>query len=374
MSNNQLNFIRSDLAKLIAYIPNSSEETNQPLDRLDANESPFDLPKELKEKLGRIYLQEIATNRYPDGSHLDLKKAIAFYVNKSANLNNIISDNHISVGNGSDELIRSLLIGTCLGGQGSILVADPTFSMYQILAETLAIPVINITRLEQDFSIDLEEANKQLISLNNPPIRVIFVVHPNSPTGNCLTKEEINWLENIPENILVVIDEAYFEFSQNTLVNELFNHPNWIILRTFSKAFRLATHRVGYGIASPQIIAVLEKIRLPYNLPAFSQYAAKIALENQNLILPSVNTIIEERERLYNTFKQDYRLIVWPSNSNFIYLKLTHNSTANNLNQIMENLKQQGTLIRHTGGGLRITIGTEIENNNTIQRLQKLLN
>jgi histidinol-phosphate aminotransferase len=202
---------------------------------------------------------------------------------------------------------------------------------------------------------------------------VVFVVHPNSPTGNCLTPEEINWLGHIPAQVLVVIDEAYFEFSQTTLVGQLNQHPNWVILRTFSKAFRLATHRVGYAIASPEIITVLEKIRLPYNLPAFSQCAAKLALENRDLILPSVTKIIQERERLYDNFKQNSRLKVWPSDANFIYLRLGNNSTAENLNQIIQNLKQQGTLIRHTGGGLRITIGTEAENNRLIQRLTKVL-
>lgn len=371
---NKLNFIRSDLANLEAYIPIDISQTNQILDRLDANESPVDLPIELKEKLASIYTQQILNNRYPDGSHLDLKNAIASYVNESANLQEIINNNNISVGNGSDELIRSLLIATCLGGEGSILVANPTFSMYQIIAETFGIPVKIVNRFEQDFSINLDQANQQLISKKNPPIRVIFVVHPNSPTGNCLTETEINWLKNIPENILVVIDEAYFEFSQTTLVTELFNHPNWVILRTFSKAFRLATHRVGYAIASPEIITILEKIRLPYNLPSFSQIAAQLVLENRALILPSVTKIIEERERLYNSLKQDSRLKVWQSDANFIYVQLAENSTAENLNKILKNLEKQGTLIRHTGGGLRITIGTELENNRTIERITKILN
>ncbi|MFP3344810.1 aminotransferase class I/II-fold pyridoxal phosphate-dependent enzyme, partial [Halomonas sp. SIMBA_159] len=89
-------------------------------------------------------------------------------------------------------------------------------------------------------------------------VKVIFVVHPNSPTGNLLTNSEIDWLKNLPEDILVVIDEAYFEFSGHTLVTELPEHPNWAILRTFSKAFRLAAHRVGYCIAHPQVTQTLE--------------------------------------------------------------------------------------------------------------------
>jgi histidinol-phosphate aminotransferase len=364
-----LSFIRSDLTKFEAYIPNPSGKVKLDEDRLDANECPLDLPQGLKEKLAYFFLQEIENNRYPDGSHFQLKPAIVSYVNQSANLEKLIKSENISVGNGSDELIRSLLIATCLGGEGSILVANPTFSMYQIIAETLAIPVITVNRHETDFSINIEQANQALISQQKPPVRVVFVVHPNSPTGNCLNEKEISWLKSLSSNILVVIDEAYFDFSKYTLVRELSNHPNWVILRTFSKAFRLATHRVGYAIGSPEIINVLDKVRLPYNLPAFSQIAAKFALENSNLIIPYTEEIIKERERLFNILKQNTKFKVWSSDANFLYLRLVENCTPDNLNQIVENLKQQGTIIRHTGGGLRITIGTKEENNRTIERL-----
>lgn len=374
MSNNFLSFIRSDLTGLKAYTPNIISDINQNNDRLDANENPLDLPIELKQKLALIYEQEISTNRYPNANPLELKKAIASYVNESGKLDQLISHNQISIGNGSDELIRSLLIITCLGSEGSIMVANPTFSMYKILAESLAIRVINVDRFNEDFSINIKAANEQINIQNDPPIRVIFVVNPNSPTGNSLTEKEIDWLRNIPQNILVVIDEAYFEFSQTSLVNELSEHPNWVILRTFSKALRLATHRVGYAIASSEITSVLEKIRLPYNLPTFSQLAAQLVLENRDLILPFVNNIIAEKERLYNIFKEDLRLKVWSSDANFIYLQLTDNSTDENLNKIMKQLEKKGTLIRHTGGGLRITIGTKSENDRTIQRLTNVLN
>jgi histidinol-phosphate aminotransferase len=373
MTKSKLNFLRSDLNKLDAYTPNPSGKTRLDEDRLDANECPLDLPQALKEKLAYLYQQEIENNRYPDGSHFQLKSAIASYVNQSANLETVINSDNISVGNGSDELIRSLLIATCLGGEGSILVAKPTFSMYQIIAETLAIPVVTINRQESDFSINIEEANQAIISQQKVPIRVVFVVHPNSPTGNCLNLEEINWLKNLSSEILVVIDEAYFEFSKNTLVGELNKYPNWVILRTFSKAFRLATHRVGYAIASGEVIKVLEKVRLPYNLPAFSQIAAKLALENSNLIVPYTNEIIKEKERVLNILKENSYLKVWSSEANFVYLRLVNNSSSENLENITKKLKQKGTIIRHTGGGLRITIGTREENNRTLEKLKSML-
>lgn len=369
-------FIRSDLAQLAAYKPHPGGESAVIVDRLDTNESPLDLPEEIKSKLAWAYQQEIEANRYPNGSHYELKQAIAEYVQKSAKQAGNLTTDHISVGNGSDELIRSLLIATCLGGEGSILVAKPTFSMYGILAKTLGIPVVTINRTKADFSLNLQAAQEAIDTTVNPPIRVVFVVHPNSPTGNALRAEELDWLRSLPENILVVIDEAYFEFSQTSVVAELAQRSNWIVLRTFSKAFRLAAHRVGYAIANPDLISVLEKVRLPYNLPSFSQAAAKIALQQRQLLLPLVAKTIKERERVYSILNENNQLQVWQSQANFIYLR-PKNTTAEThervLADITQNLKAEGTLIRHTGSGLRITIGTPEENDHTWQRLENVL-
>ena len=369
-------FIRSDLAQLAAYTPHPGGESSVIVDRLDTNESPLDLPAEIKSKLAWIYQQEIEANRYPDGSHEELKQAIAEYVRESADLANNLTTENISVGNGSDELIRSLLIATCLGGEGSILVANPTFSMYAILAQTLGIPVVSIARQEEDFSLNLEAAQQAIDQTDNPPIRVVFVVHPNSPTGNALTSKELDWLRSLPENILVVVDEAYFEFSQTSVAVELAQHSNWIVLRTFSKAFRLAAHRVGYAIANPELIRVLEKVRLPYNLPSFSQIAAKIALQQRQLLLPLVTQTLQERTRIWSILQENSRLKVWQSQANFLYLRLQDNTINNHeqiLTEITQKLKAEGTLIRHTGGGLRITIGTPPENTRTLQRLEKII-
>ena len=376
-----LKFIRSDLSQLNAYKPHPGSDSTEPVniqfDRLDTNESPLDLPPEIKEKLAWTYQQIIETNRYPDGGHESLKNAISEYVNESANLSNsTFTAANISVGNGSDELIRSLLIATCLGGEGSILVANPTFSMYAILAQTLGISVVTIGRNQHNFETDLEAANSAIIQTQNPPIRVVFVVHPNSPTANCLTAAEITWLKSLPEEILVVIDEAYFEFSQTTLAAELLQHHNWIILRTFSKAFRLASMRVGYCIAHPQAIAILEKVRLPYNLPSFSIASALMALENRQLLLQSIPQTLNERAKLITALSAQSILEITPSRTNFIYLRVktdyqdTENHVLTNLNQ---KLRSQGTLIRLLPNGLRITIGTPAENTRTIERIQAAL-
>ena len=402
-----LPFIRKDLAELTAYTPHpggasgESPHSESAIDRLDTNECPYDLPAELKQKLAWTYQQLIETNRYPDGGHAALKGAIAQYVNESLNIppglgaesipvpplnkgglggvpqpKTAITADNISVGNGSDELIRSLLIATCLGGAGSILVANPTFSMYGITATTLGIPVVSVPRKEENFEIDIAAAKRAISQNQNPPVRVVFVVHPNSPTANALTPDEVDWLENLPKQILVVIDEAYFEFSQNTLADRLHQHPNWIILRTFSKAFRLASMRVGYAIANPELAAALEKIRLPYNLPAFSQLAAEFALAQRQLLLAVIPETLSERAKLIAALTQHQKLQVWPSAANFVYLRVKAGkgeSPEQEHQQIMQQLKAQGTLIRHTGGGLRITVGSPEENQRTCDRLAAFL-
>jgi len=369
-----LSFLRADLLELAAYSPHppsGGQVPNQPegiVDPLDTNESPYDLPAQLKQKLAWMVEQQIAANRYPDGAYRELKAAIADYVNQSAQLLGTFTAHHITVGNGSDELIRSLLMATCLGGEGAILVANPTFSMYAILARTLGIPVVAVDRRESDFAMDLEAAQAAITYAAAPPIRVVFVVHPNSPTGNGLTTAELDWLEQLPEQVLVVVDEAYFEFSQHTTVARVASRPNWVVLRTFSKAFRLAAYRVGYGVGHPGLIAALEKVRLPYNLPSIAQSAASLALAHRQELLAVVPTIQQQRQLLWTTLAEQTPLHPWPSVANFIYARPQpgHSSLAD----WFDYLKAQGTLIRHTGGGLRITVGSPAENQRTLSRIQ----
>jgi histidinol-phosphate aminotransferase len=371
-----LDFLRSDLQKLTAYTPHPSGQRNITIDRLDSNEIPLDLPQELKEKLAWTYQHQIETNRYPDGAQTELKAEIARYTNESAALDNLISVNNISIGNGSDELIRSLLIATCLNGEGATFVANPTFSMYEITAQTLGIPVVIGGRSLVDFSINIPEANSLINLAKNPPVKVVFVVHPNSPTANALTPTEIDWLRSLDEKILVVIDEAYFEFNRTSLVEEINKHPNWIILRTFSKAFRLANLRVGYAIAHPELINILEKIRLPYNLPGFSQTAALFALNYRQEILGYIENILAERELLYPELSNIMGLQVWRSDANLFYLRLDDSNPANTeveLAKIVRLMREKGTSIRHTGGGLRITIGTPEENRRMLLRLKEIV-
>ncbi len=396
-------FLRDDLAQLTAYQSphpaepaNEKEAVSQPvLDPLDTNESPIDLPESIKAALAEQYEQAIAANRYPDGDQLALKRAVMTYAIQSGNIApESIAPTNITLGNGSDELIRSVIMATCLGGHGSVLVATPTFSMYGILAQTLGVPVRSVARTP-NFEVDLTAAQAAIDAAvkDGPLVRVIFMVHPNSPTGNALTRAELTWLQQLPTDILVVVDEAYFEFSGQTTLAEALNRPNWLITRTLSKAFRLAAHRVGYGIGHADIIAALEKLRLPYNLPSHSQAAALTALAHADQLLTQIPTILTERDKLLAALVDHPALQVWPSQGNFVYVQLsdspeaklrqraltTLQSTdqptdqADGLTQLSEQLKDKGTLVRYTGGGLRISIGTAAENQRTLSNLQKIL-
>jgi len=397
-------FLRSDLSKLAAYTPHTTADlttdahpTSESLvdpktcptfDQLDTNEFPDDLPTDLKEKLFWTYQQVILANRYPDGGHLALKQAIATYVQlpwlgQSSTSADLISSTEphiqgitpeqIAMGNGSDELIRSILIATCVGRAGRILVAQPTFSMYRILAETLGVAVSTIGRSPETFEVDLSQAQQVMDQPQQPPVRVVFMVHPNSPTGNALTAAELDWLRQISTSVLVVVDEAYFEFSGQTLLGELAQRPNWLILRTFSKAFRLAAHRIGYGIGHPEVIQTLEKVRLPYNLPSVSQAAAQLAIAYRDQLLAAVPDLLQARDQMYAWLKSQTTLQVWPSAANFLFVRLQPAATPLSLEQIHQHLWDLGTHVRLTGGGLRITIGTPAENQRTCKHLQTIL-
>jgi histidinol-phosphate aminotransferase len=200
-------------------------------------------------------------------------------------------------------------------------------------------------------------------------------LHPNSPTGNALTAAELDWMRSLRSDILVIIDEAYFEFSQQTVVAELAQHPNWIVLRTFSKAFRLAAHRVGYAVGHPQVIATLEQVRLPYNLPSISLAAAELVLQHRKSLLAVIPQLISDRDRLFVALTKISRLQVWRSDANFVYVRLQGTKDSElAMAQLVAKLKSQGTSIRHTGGGLRISIGSPAEIDRTILRISQLVN
>lgn len=318
--------------------------------KLDANESPYDLPEELKEEL-LISLKNINLNRYPDPSCKTLRKLIA---KKEG-----VEEGQVIFGNGSDELIYLLLI--CLKNGALITYPDPGFSMYSIAGKIFGKELLPYKLSEYDFSID--ENYFELVMMKEP--HLCFIANPNNPTGNCFPDEILfKYLDN--ENIIFVSDEAYSDFSGKSLVKNVNKHKNLLVMKTFSK-IGFASIRLGYLIGHRELIKEIEKVRLPYNINSFTQKIAEFCLKNNDLVLRYISDIIKERERVYNELKSR-GIWVLPSTANFITFKVEKNG-------FYEYLINNGVLVKdlYPSFGMknyfRFTIGKKDENDFFIKLL-----
>jgi histidinol-phosphate aminotransferase len=237
----------------------------------------------------------------------DLKKAIAMYTKTPPE--------GILVGNGSDELIQLILL--TFGGLGkSLIIHPPTFGMYQIaacLTDTTVVPVPLLNGLALD-------TEKMLEAAKSPEAHVIFVCNPNNPTGSVFPREDILRLVRESGKI-VVVDEAYAEFSEETLIPELENYPNLVILRTFSKSFGMAGLRLGYLLGQPEIIALINRVRPPFNVNSFSQKAGILALGYLGEYQAQIQQIKAETHKLQEGLTQLLDVVVYPTKANFILFK-----------------------------------------------------
>ena len=317
--------------------------------KVDANENGYDIPAALRKKI----LKEIAKinfNRYPDPGSVKLRSILAD--------KNRINPDCIVIGNGSDELIHYLL-QAFTDKNDKIVAPTPSFDMYRILAlANGAKPVI----VPLDDNFDLDETAMLRAAKG---AKFIFLAYPNNPTGNCFSDDKI--LRIIKSaGCFVVIDEAYFEFSGKTYLTMLPLQKNLIILRTFSKAYSLASMRVGYMMAAPEIISVINKVRLPYNLNAASQVCAELTAQTDTA--PVVKKILDEREKLYSSLHKEY--LVVKSDANFLMIKVCDGEQAKKL------FEKKGISIRMFKDGrlkdfLRLTIGTPEENRAALEILKR---
>lgn len=294
--------------------------------RMDANENPFPWPAGMREALMG---QEFSFNRYPDGGAAELKQAIAAYQQ--------IDPSNIITGNGGDELIQLTL--TVFGGQGKRLVVHPpTFSMYYAAAKLTATEVLEIPLLEgKRLNLD-----KMLAAGKQDNVGVMIVCNPNNPTGAFFPKEEILRLVRETGKI-VVVDEAYGEFSQESLVDEISRYPNLIILRTFSKAFGMAGLRLGYLLGQPQVMELVNRARQPFNVNAFSQKAGMVALQYLEQFQAQVEVVKKEIARLYAALAELPGVEVFPTRSNFILFK------PRDAEAWFDQLLKRGFLVRFMG-------------------------
>jgi histidinol-phosphate aminotransferase len=325
--------------------------------KLHANENPFSLPDELTPGLQKCF-EKLKLNRYPDPDTRTLKKAITGIVN--------IPPESLVVGNGSDELIQLILQVFCKSGD-SIAFPDPTFGMYSIIGRGLGL-IPQSFPLDKNWDFDGEEFLKFLEDKN---VRVVFLSYPNNPTGNCYTKGEIDKIIAGFQGI-VVLDEAYFDFAQQTFCQDIKTNNNLIVLRSLSK-IGLASLRVGYGLADPYIIDQINKVRLPYNSNTISQECSAHVLQNFSPIRDQIKLILRERDRLLKELSKFEFLTVFPSDSNFILFRV-----ATDADKLFKGLIENGILIRNLNAHprlkncLRVTVGTEKENDIFLAQLGKI--
>jgi histidinol-phosphate aminotransferase len=323
--------------------------------KLDAMENPFPLPDAMRREIAAV-VRDTKINLYPDPSAKKLKKAIASMWR--------MKPEQMILGNGSDELIQAII----LAFGGPVLVPVPTFAMYEITSRALAQNVVTIP-LNEDFDLD---ADLMLKKANASKARVIFLACPNNPTGNRFSDNELRKILERAD-AAVVIDEAYFSFSNKTWLPLLKKYPNMILLRTLSK-IGFAGLRIGVLTASQNIIDELNKIRLPYNINSLSQAAGVAALKHNDVISRQISLLISERERLYNALSKLPGVTVYPSETNFIMIR-----TAVDASGIHKKLKQAGILIKNLNkpgplkNCLRVTIGTPAENREFLTRLKRIL-
>lgn len=348
---NPTSFVRPEVRQLVPYEVKHMPECV----KLDANENPFPWPAGMREDL---FSEKLMFNRYPDGMAQDLKNAIARYTK--------IPPAGILVGNGSDELIQLILL--TFGGPGqSMIIHPPTFGMYQISAHLTDTTVVEVPLLN-GLDLNTEQMLKAALS---PEAHVVIICNPNNPTGTQFPREEI--LQLVRESgKIVVVDEAYTEFSEETLIPEIENYPNLVILRTFSKSFGMAGLRLGYLLGQTETIALINRVRPPFNVNSFSQKAGILALGYLSEYQEQIRCIKAETQKLYEGLTQVEDIVVYPTKANFILFK------PGDPDRWAAELLKRGFLIRNMGvlptigKCLRISAGLPEENDGFLRAIKEI--
>jgi len=317
---------------------------NKKLIYLDANESPFDN----------------GINRYPDNKHTELKKVIS-------NIKNI-NVNQIVFGNGTDEILDLIVRVFCNPNKDKIITLPPTYGMYDVIAKTNGVENIEIP-LKSDFSIDKNE----ILKLSSKTTKILFLCSPNNPTGNSFdTNDLIDLIKGF--NGVVVVDEAYIDFSsKQSLISLINENNNLIITQTISKAYGMAGIRLGMGFSNQKIINYLNKIKPPYNINVLTERKALEELNKIDEIKKNIDLVLNQRKLLISCLeKLDFIDKIYKSDANFLLVKVDNADFR--YNQLLE----KGIIVRNRSNQplcqncLRITIGTENENKSLIKILNQL--
>ena len=338
--------VRKNILEMNSYSSARDEFENkkQKLVFLDANESPFQ--------------NEI--NRYPNNKHIDLKQTLLEL--------NQLSNGQIVLGNGTDEILDLIMRVFCDPGSDKIITIPPTYGMYDVIAKTNNVENIKVP-LKSNFTLNLEELKKSF----SEKTKLLFLCSPNNPTGNSFSRKDlIDLIESF--NGVVVIDEAYIDFSSNSSLVSLINkYNNLIVTQTMSKAFGMAGIRLGMGFSNNKIVNYINKIKPPYNINLLTEKRALKELKNIDTIKTNIKIILEERNKLIDSLNElSFIIKVYPSDSNFILIKVDDADLR------YKQLIEKGIVLRNRSkellcdNCLRITIGTPYENELLIKNFKEL--
>ena len=326
--------------------------------KLNQNENPWELPEEVRQAIVQRALAQ-PWSRYPDFDPRELLEALSRFAGWPAA--------GILAGNGSNELIEALLLVT-VGPGVRVAIPEPTFTLYALLTGILGGDLVRV-QLDANLEYDVEALCAAAAEAS-----VLVVCSPNNPTGGVLSPDQVERVCRAARG-LVVIDEAYHEFSGVTVVPLLARHENLVVLRTFSKAMALAGLRLGYLLAAPALVREIDKARLPYNINVFSQTAALVLLEDMSAVRETVARLVEERGRLVEALRALPGVHVYPSQANFLLLELEHATPA----EVFAAAYADGVLIRNVSSYprlarcVRVSVGTPEENRRLVEALQEVL-
>ncbi len=325
--------------------------------KLNQNESPWDWPQPLKEEVLQR-LGQATWNRYPQLVPQELKEKLA------ASLS--LSSQQLVLGKGSNEVLQAVL-RVALPPGNILCILSPTFAIYRLLGQQQQARLVKVP-LAADFQV-----NEEKLLAESKAARITILCNPNSPTGSLLPIELIDRVARQTAG-LVIVDEAYVDFSGVSALSLLEHYPNLIITRTFSKAFALAGFRLGYAIMRPQLAAQVQKGLLPFNIDVPAIMAAEVLLDHPEIVAERVLLIIRERDRLIARLNDLSAVTAWPSQANFFLL-----ATPLGPRETFTQLAERGILVRDVSDYpgcaevVRVTVGAPDENQALVQAVRELL-
>ncbi|MFW9773670.1 MAG: histidinol-phosphate transaminase [Candidatus Thorarchaeota archaeon] len=354
------NLFRESLKKYSPYEPEEQIDEDGWL-KLNINQNPYPPIPEIVEEVKDAIGDGSILREYPDSLALEVRKAI---------LNQLLRDkdtltnrNSIFISNGSDEIFDTIF-KVFINPGDEIVIFYPTYGIYKVLAN-LYDAKINEIKLSDDFSIP-----ESVFSVQG---KLLLISSPNNPNGKSFGNFIIS---KICKNFsgIIVVDEAYADFSDNTCLPLLKTFNNLIVCRTFSQTFSVASMRIGYALADPNIIKEMNRVKLPYNTSALAQITALACIKHRNKIFKQNEEIVTERVRLTAELKKFNGIDVLPSDANFIFIKFDDKSTTL---KFLWDLKEMKILVRHFSqpglyNYLRMTIGSEDQNDKFLSAFQKI--